>query len=56
MAPAIPVAFLLSRKFPKRIGLAKEHPSVKEIKEIPWRNRKLVSLKGVFLVDMPQAL
>ena len=32
MAPAIPVAFLLSRKFPKRIGLGKEHPTGKEIK------------------------
>jgi hypothetical protein len=56
MAPAIPVAFLLSRKFPKRIGLGKEHPTGKKIKRFLGGNRKLVSLKSVFLVDMPQAM
>ena len=46
MAPAIPVAFLQSRKFPKRIGLGKEHPTGKEINEISWRQPKRVILKG----------
>jgi hypothetical protein len=46
MAPAIPVAFLLSRKVPKRIGLGKEHPADKEIKEISWRQPKTGQPKG----------
>ena len=45
MAPAIPVAFLLSRKVPKRIGLGKEHPTVKEIS---WRQPKKGQPKGHF--------
>ena len=48
MAPAIPFAFLLSRKVPKRIGLGKEHPTVKEIKEISWRQPKTGQPKGHF--------
>ena len=48
MALAIPVAFLQSRKFPKRIGLGKEHPTGKEIKEISWRQPKTGQPKGHF--------
>jgi hypothetical protein len=50
MAPTIPVTFLLSRKFPKRIGLGKEHPTVKEIKEISWRQPKKGQSKGFSLL------